>query len=107
MCVFVGNPNVDELEVETWRIMSEYFTERGFEAVQVHETTSGIASCSGTEKQKSGGDSIRVSAGPAQATTIKINHRSLLSWPVEDWGFCPSLLDWNESAEVGSVPSLT
>lgn len=37
MCVFVGNPNVDEFEVETWRIMSEYFTEQGFEPVRVYE----------------------------------------------------------------------
>lgn len=37
MCVFVGNPNVDEFEVQTWRIMSEYFGERGFEFVRVYE----------------------------------------------------------------------
>ncbi len=37
MCIFVGNPNVDEFEVQTWRIMSEYFGERGFEFVKVYE----------------------------------------------------------------------
>lgn len=37
LCVFVGNPNVDEFQVETWRIVSEYFGERGFEFVQVYE----------------------------------------------------------------------
>jgi SAM-dependent methyltransferase len=37
LCVFVGNPNVDEFEVETWRIMSEYFGERHLELVQVYE----------------------------------------------------------------------
>ena len=37
LCVFVGNPKVDEFEVETWRIMSEYFGERRLELVQVYE----------------------------------------------------------------------
>ncbi len=37
MCIFVGNPNVDEFEVQTWRIMSEYFGERGFQFVKVYE----------------------------------------------------------------------
>lgn len=37
LCVFVGNPNVDEFQVETWRVLSEYFGERGFEFVQVYE----------------------------------------------------------------------
>ncbi len=37
LCVFVGNPNVDEFEVQTWRIVSEYFGERGFEFIQVYE----------------------------------------------------------------------
>ncbi len=34
-CIFVGNPKVDGIEVETWRILTEYFTEKrfGFEIV--------------------------------------------------------------------------
>ncbi|MFO3796733.1 MAG: adenine specific DNA methylase Mod, partial [Anaerolineales bacterium] len=37
LCVFVGNPRVDEYEVETWRILSEYFGERGFRLLHVYE----------------------------------------------------------------------
>lgn len=29
-CIFVGNPKIDGLETETWRIFSEYFTANGF-----------------------------------------------------------------------------
>jgi hypothetical protein len=29
-CIFVGNPKVDGVEVETWRILKEYFQENGF-----------------------------------------------------------------------------
>jgi DNA modification methylase len=29
-CIFVGNPKVDGVEVETWRILREYFTDNGF-----------------------------------------------------------------------------
>jgi DNA modification methylase len=29
-CIFVGNPKVDGVEVETWRILGEYFQENGF-----------------------------------------------------------------------------
>jgi hypothetical protein len=29
-CIFVGNPKVDGVEVETWRILQEYFQENGF-----------------------------------------------------------------------------
>jgi DNA modification methylase len=29
-CIFVGNPKVDGVEVETWRILGEYFTDNGF-----------------------------------------------------------------------------
>jgi hypothetical protein len=37
LCVFVGNPKVDGLEVETWRIISEYFGKRGFDFLHVYE----------------------------------------------------------------------
>lgn len=30
-CIFVGNPKIDGIEIETWRIFTEYFTNRGFE----------------------------------------------------------------------------
>jgi DNA modification methylase len=30
LCVFVGNPTVDGIEVETWRIVAEYFERNGF-----------------------------------------------------------------------------
>lgn len=29
-CIFVGNPKVDGVEVETWRILMEYFLDQGF-----------------------------------------------------------------------------
>jgi DNA modification methylase len=29
-CIFVGNPKVDGVEVETWKILAEYFTKKGF-----------------------------------------------------------------------------
>jgi len=31
LCVFVGNPTVDGIEVETWRIITEHFEPNGFE----------------------------------------------------------------------------
>ena len=37
LCVFVGNPKVDGLEVETWRIISEYFGQHGFDFLHVYE----------------------------------------------------------------------
>jgi predicted methyltransferase len=30
LCVFVGNPTVDGIEVETWRIIAEHFEPNGF-----------------------------------------------------------------------------
>lgn len=29
-CIFVGNPKIDGIEVETWKILTEYFTEKDF-----------------------------------------------------------------------------
>ncbi len=37
LCVFVGNPKVDGIEVETWRIISEYFGQHGFEFLHIYE----------------------------------------------------------------------
>lgn len=36
-CIFVGNPKVDGIEVETWRILWEYFIERGFTLHKIFE----------------------------------------------------------------------
>lgn len=36
-CIFVGNPKVDGIEVETWRILWEYFSERGFVLHKIFE----------------------------------------------------------------------
>lgn len=36
-CIFVGNPKVDGIEVETWRIINEYFTEKGFHFRAIYE----------------------------------------------------------------------
>lgn len=36
-CIFVGNPKVDGIEVETWRIINEYFTEKGFRFRAIYE----------------------------------------------------------------------
>ncbi len=37
LCIFVGSPKIDGMEVETWRIMVEYFTERGYNAEAIYE----------------------------------------------------------------------
>ena len=36
-CVFVGNPKIDGMEVETWRIITEYFSNKGFKFEIVFE----------------------------------------------------------------------
>ena len=36
-CIFVGNPTVDGKEVETWRILMEYFCDRGFDFENVFD----------------------------------------------------------------------
>jgi DNA modification methylase len=36
-CIFVGNPKVDGIEVETWRIINEYFAEKGFQFRAIYE----------------------------------------------------------------------
>ena len=36
-CIFVGNPRIDGILVELWRILAEYFTERGFTFEKVYE----------------------------------------------------------------------
>ncbi|MXY99557.1 site-specific DNA-methyltransferase [Candidatus Poribacteria bacterium] len=36
-CIFVGNPRIDGITVEIWRILAEYFTERGWTFEKVYE----------------------------------------------------------------------
>lgn len=36
-CIFIGNPKIDGVLVEIWRIFQEYLTPIGFETVQVYE----------------------------------------------------------------------
>ena len=36
-CIFVGNPRIDGIMVEIWRILAEYFTERGWTFEKVYE----------------------------------------------------------------------
>ena len=36
-CIFIGNPRVDGLEVEIWRVFMEYFADRGFDCETVLE----------------------------------------------------------------------
>lgn len=37
LCIFVGNPKIEGIEVEIWRIIAEYFQERGYEMESVYE----------------------------------------------------------------------
>jgi DNA modification methylase len=37
LCVFVGNPKIDGIEVETWKILNEYFETRGYDFKIVYE----------------------------------------------------------------------
>ena len=37
LCIFVGNPKIEGVEVEIWRIITEYFQERGYELEGVYE----------------------------------------------------------------------
>jgi len=36
-CIFLGNPKVNGIEVETWQIINEYFTEKGFHFRAIYE----------------------------------------------------------------------
>jgi hypothetical protein len=36
-CIFVGNPKVDGIEVETWKVLLEYFTDRNFNLNAIFE----------------------------------------------------------------------
>jgi hypothetical protein len=51
-CVFVNNPKVDGIEVETWRILREYFTDNGFTFDTVFEDTIKIRQLFKSRKNK-------------------------------------------------------
>ncbi|MCG9129044.1 adenine specific DNA methylase Mod [Candidatus Poribacteria bacterium] len=50
--IFVGNPRIDGIEVELWKIISEYFTERGFTFKKVYEDRIKTRQLFGTRKNK-------------------------------------------------------
>ncbi len=51
-CIFVGNPKIDGIEVEIWRIVMEYFTERGFAFEKVYEDRIQTRKLFGARKNK-------------------------------------------------------
>lgn len=51
-CIFVGNPRIDGIVVELWRILSEYFTERGFSHEKVYEDRIKTRQLFGVRKNK-------------------------------------------------------
>ena len=51
-CIFVGNPRIDGIEVELWRILVEYWTERGFGFEKVYEDRIKTRQLFGVRKNK-------------------------------------------------------
>ena len=51
-CIFVGNPRIDGITVELWRILAEYFTERGFVFKKVYEDRIKTRKLFGARKNK-------------------------------------------------------
>ena len=51
-CIFVGNPRIDGITVELWRILSEYFTEQGFSHEKVYEDRIKTRQLFGVRKNK-------------------------------------------------------
>ncbi len=51
-CIFVGNPRIDGIEVELWRILTEYFSERGFGFEKVYEDKIKTRQLFGVRKNK-------------------------------------------------------
>ena len=51
-CIFVGNPRIDGIEVELWRILTEYFTERGYRFEKVYEDKIKTRQLFGVRKNK-------------------------------------------------------
>lgn len=51
-CIFVGNPRIDGITVEIWRILAEYFTEHGFVFEKVYEDRIKTRKLFGARKNK-------------------------------------------------------
>ena len=51
-CIFVGNPRIDGITVEIWRILAEYFTARGFAFEKVYEDKIKTRKLFGARKNK-------------------------------------------------------
>ena len=51
-CIFVGNPRIDGITVEIWRILVEYFTERGWMFEKVYEDRIKTRKLFGARKNK-------------------------------------------------------
>ena len=51
-CIFVGNPRIDGIIVELWRILTEYFRERGFVFEKVYEDKIKTRKLFGARKNK-------------------------------------------------------
>ena len=51
-CIFVGNPRIDGITVELWRILAEYFTARGWTFEKVYEDRIKTRKLFGARKNK-------------------------------------------------------
>ena len=51
-CIFVGNPRIDGITVELWRILAEYFTEHGWMFEKVYEDRIKTRKLFGARKNK-------------------------------------------------------
>ena len=51
-CIFVGNPRIDGITVELWRILAEYFMERGWTFEKVYEDRIKTRKLFGARKNK-------------------------------------------------------
>ena len=51
-CIFVGNPRIVGITVEIWRILTEYFSERGYTFEKVYEDRIKTRQLFGTRKNK-------------------------------------------------------
>ena len=51
-CIFVGNPRIDGITVEIWRILAEYFMERGWTFEKVYEDRIKTRKLFGARKNK-------------------------------------------------------
>lgn len=51
-CIFVGNPRIDGITVELWRILTEYFSERGYLFEKVYEDRIKTRQLFGVRKNK-------------------------------------------------------